>query len=259
MKVVILCGGEGLRLNNSLELVPKAMIKIGHRPMVWHVMKIYAKYGFTDFILALGKGGEQIRDYFVNYDMKVNDISVSLNTGKIISNSHHQEKDWNITMVDTGELAGTGARLSRCKKYLEDEEEFFLTYTDCLSNIDINKLLESHNKNQKVITVSGVKPPYRYGEFVESNDNIISWNEISHLSSNHGWVNGGFMVCNNKIFEYVLPFNECVIEKEVFTNLAKDQEVNIYKHEDFWQCLDNDREYRYLQELIDKNLQYWLF
>lgn len=257
MKVVILCGGDGIRLKNSLEFIPKAMVKIGHRPLLWHVMKIYAKYGFNDFVLALGKDGDKIRDYFLNYDHFANDISITLGTGDIKINSQHQENEWTITMVDTGELAGTGARLARCKKYL-DKEKFFLAYSDCLANIHIDKLLDYHNESNKIATVSGINPSYRYGEFEKIDGEIISWNEISKLSSRKGGVNGGFMVFENSIFEYVNSLSECILEKEVFANLVKNKQIDIYEHEGFWQSLDNDRECNFLNELCEKNSEYWL-
>lgn len=258
MKTVILCGGSGIRLQSFLEYIPKAMVKIDHRPMIWHVMKSFARYGHNDFVLALGAGGEMIRDYFLNYDLFNNDISISLEFNQVKKISQHQERAWNITLVDTGEAAGTGARLARCRKYLEGER-FFLTYSDCLANIAIDKLLSQHEKNGQIATVSGVNPPYRYGEFIMDGDRVDAWHEVSKLSSKNGWVNGGFMVFESSIFNYINPLSECTIEKEVFGNLVKNRQLGVYKHDGFWQCLDNEREYQLLKNLCKNNLEYWLF
>jgi glucose-1-phosphate cytidylyltransferase len=257
MKVVILCGGQGIRLNNSLEFIPKGMVKIGHRPLLWHVMKIYAAAGFTEFVLALGANSNSIRDYFLHYDENLNDLTVTLGSGKIEYNSQHQEEKWKITFVETGQQSGTGARLFRCQKYLEGQD-FCLTYSDCLSNIDIKKLVTFHKKHNKLATISGVMPPFRYGEFIMENNELVDYQEISKLKSNNGWVNGGFMVFGPNIFNYLTPYNECVLEKEVFSELTKKRELAIYEHTGFWQCLDNEREYKYLNNLAEKNSEFWL-
>ena len=258
MKTVILCGGSGVRLKNSNSFIPKAMVKIGHRPLIWHVMKIYAKFGYTDFVLALGQGGDIIKDYFMKYDINTNDSTIKLGSKEITLHSQNQEKDWKITFVETGENSGTGARLFRCQDYIRDDN-FFVAYADCLSNIDIEKLLESHKKHDKPVTVTGVMPPFRYGEFILKEDVAVDWHETSKLKSADGWVNGGFMVFKKEAFRYLEPFNECTLEKEVFSKLVKDRSVNIFKHDKFWQCLDNEREFSYLNSLCEKNMEYWLF
>lgn len=258
MTTVILCGGQGLRLNDSLTFIPKGMVKIGHRPILWHVMKIYSQYGHNDFILALGKGGYLIRDYFLNYNKNINDITLMLGESQIEYKTQHQETDWKITFVETGEEAGTGARIFRCKQYVESKK-FMVTYSDCLVDININDLLKYHDKSDKIATVTGVMPPYRYGEFIMKDNQPIDYKASSRLKSPHGWVNGGFMVFKQKIFEYLNSFNECILENEVFNELVKNREISIYPHNDFWQCLDNNREYLYLNELCDRNLEYWLF
>jgi len=257
MKVVILCGGQGVRLNNSLSFIPKGMAKIGHRPLLWHIMKIFSQYGFTEFVLALGQNGQMIRDYFLHYDENVNDLTFTLGDPKAVFNSRHQEEKWKITFVETGEQSGTGARLFRCQKYL-DTDDFLLAYSDCLSDIDISKLVDFHNKQGKLATVSGVMPPFRYGEFTMEGNVPVDYQDISRLKSPNGWVNGGFMVLKPQIFQYLTPYNECVIEKEVFKNLVKDKNIAVFEHPGFWQCLDNDREYQYLNQLAEKNSEFWL-
>lgn len=257
MKCVILCGGQGIRLNNSLNFIPKGMVKIGHRPLLWHVMKIFSQYGFTEFVLALGQNGQIIRDYFLHYDENINDLSITLGEAKVVYNSRHQEEKWKITFVETGEISGTGARLFRCQKYLGNED-FLVTYSDCLADIDINKLAEFHKHHGKAATVSGVMPPFRYGEFTMENNTPIAYSNLSRLKSPNGWVNGGFMVFAPEIFSYLTPYNESVLEKEVFTQLVKDKQIGVFKHSGFWQCLDNDRECQYLNQLAEKNSEFWL-
>lgn len=257
MKVVILCGGRGIRLNNSLDFIPKGMVKIGHRPLLWHVMKIYSRFGFNEFILALGSGGATIRDYFIHYDENINDLTLTLGEGGPEFNTRNQEEKWKITFVETGEESGTGARLFRCQKYLEGQD-FFLAYADCLSDINIQKLADFHKTQNKIATVSGVMPPFRYGEFTMADGAPVGYNDISRLKSPNGWVNGGFMVFDPKIFERLTPYNECVLEKEVFKDLVTEGQIGIFEHPGFWQCLDNDREYQHLNNLSAKNSEFWL-
>jgi len=257
MKIVILCGGKGIRLNNSLEFIPKGMAKIGPRPLLWHVMKIYSQYGFNEFVLALGSGGKAIRDYFIHYDENVNDLTLTLGESKLEYATQHQEEKWKITFVETGEESGTGARLFRCQKYL-DGNDFMLAYSDCLANIDIAELIAFHKKHDTVATVSGVMPPFRYGEFIMGKNEPIEYNDTARLKSQEGWVNGGFMVLKPEIFKYLTPYNECVLEKEVFKQLVKEKKVSIFGHEGFWQCLDNEREYLSLNQLTAKNSEFWL-
>ena len=259
MKVIILCGGEGVRLKNMLEPIPKAMVKIGYRPILWHVMKIFSKFGYNEFVLALGAGGEKIRDYFINYDMFANDVTIELgNPDSTVINSQNQEKEWKITFVDTGEKAGTGARLFRCKDFVEGDD-FFVAYSDCLSDVSIPSLLKQHTESGKILTLTGIFPPFRYGEFVIQNNLPIKYNEISTLKSKEGLVNGGFMVANKQIFDYLKPFSECVLEQEVFENLVNNEKIDMYSHDGFWQCLDNDREYAILNDMYEKNQSRWLF
>jgi len=261
MKTVIFCGGQGMRLKNMNSFVPKAMIKIAGKPILWHVMKIFAKYGHKDFVLALGSEGESIRDYFFNYNRNTNDVILDLKNSNQEASflTSNQENDWKITFVDTGESAGTGARLYRCKKYLNDGD-FFATYADCLSNLDLNKLLDFHKNHNVAATVTGVFPPFRYGEFVLKNDIPISYSPISKLNSLAGVVNGGFMVLRQNIFDYLTTFDECSIESNnsVFEKLSTNGQLKIYHHDGFWQCLDNDREYEFLNDLCKKNLTTWL-
>lgn len=256
MKVIILCGGSGIRLKNSLQTVPKGIVKIGHRPLLWHIMKIYANFGVDEFVLALGSKGELIRDYFIHYNEIVNDLTIILGKRDLNFNSGHQENNWKITFVETGEDSGTGARIARCKKYVEGEE-FAVAYSDCLADVNITKLLEYHRSQKKIATVTGVTPPYRYGEFVMDGTTPVGYRDTSRVKSIDGLVNGGFMVFSPKVFNYLDSFSECVLEKTIFSNLVKDREICVYEHGGFWQCLDNDREHKFLNDLCATNSEFW--
>lgn len=260
MKVVILCGGKGTRIGNEANYIPKAMVKVGHQPIVWHVMKRYSLAGYKDFILALGLKGEIIRDYFTKYSSYTTDIRVSLKDGKVEEFTQHQENDWKVTLVDTGDLALSGARIQRCKKYIEDED-FMVTYSDSIANVDIKKLLLFHKKLKKIATVTGIVPPYREYEFMVKNNVASGFYDVRKAKpgSLDRYINGGFMVFNRKIFSYLSSFNECKLETEVFKRLIEDRQLAIFPHHGFWRWLDTDRDYLYLNELADKNKMYWLY
>lgn len=262
MKVIILCGGRGIRLAGDSTYIPKAMVKIGHRPIVWHVMKRFASYGLNDFVLALGYKGELIRDYFMKYDYYVNDISVSLNNESPVQRlTSHQETDWKVALVDTGDNSLTGARIARCKNYIDDKEaDFMVSYADCLSDVDIKKVIRFHNKLGKVATITGVRPPYREGE-LEVKKNIATslyFSRKSKIKNEDRYVNGGYMVFDKKIFSYLTPFNECKLESEVFGKLIDNKQLVVFPHLGFWRWLDTDRDFDYLNGLVEKNQLYWL-
>lgn len=257
MQVVLLCGGEGIRLKSQNDFMAKAMVFIDDKPMLWHVMKRYSLFGHNEFILALGKYAGKIRDYFLNYNLYNNDIEFRMGEpGKIDYHSLSQEENWKITLVNTGEEAHTGARLARCKNYLKDD--FMLSYADCLSNVDLDKLLKQHKASKKTATVTGVMPPFRYGEFIMKGSRVSNFLPVAKLKASRGYVNGGFMVLSKKIFNFLSSFNECTLENEVFQELIKKNELEVYKHDGFWQCLDNDREFSYLKKLCQENKRYWL-
>lgn len=260
MKTIILCGGKGTRLGNESNYIPKAMVKLGHRPIIWHVMKRYGLFGFTDFILALGSKGELIRDYFTRYDWYTNDIRVNLQTRRVDELSKHQETDWKVTLVDTGNLAFSGARIHRCKQYIEGKE-FMVTYADCLADLDIKKLVNFHRKTKKIATVTGVIPPYREGEFLVKKNLAVRFYEAKEEDKGYPrrYINGGYMVFKREIFSYLTSFNESKLETRVFSHLIKDKELAIYPYHGFWRWLDAERDYNYLNELVNKNKMYWLY
>lgn len=258
MKVIILCGGEGIRLRHQLDHIPKGLVHIDNKPLLWHIMKRYSLFGFNEFILALGKHGHKIRNYFLNYSLYTNDVGFTLaDSHKLTYYNANQEENWKIILANTGDEAHTGARVFRCQKYI-DSDDFMLTYSDCLSDVDLGKLLKQHRKTGKIATVTGVRPPFRYGEFIMKNEKVLDFSPTSKLSAMRGYVNGGFAVFHNDIFKYLNSYNECVLENEVYKELVKKKQLEVYKHDGFWQCLDNDREYEYLKKLCEENKRYWL-
>lgn len=233
MKVVIFCGGLGSRLSEETKIKPKPMVKIGKYPILIHIMKIYSRYGFKDFVLALGYKKNVIGDYF----------------------KKHQFDNWNITLVDTGKNTLTGNRLLNLKKYLIDKENFFLTYGDGLSDVNLKKLLAFHLKNNKVATLTAVRPPARFGELrINKNNTVGKFQEKNQI--NEGWINGGFFVFNNKIFNY-LSKKQTMLEREPIKKLVKNNQLCAFKHFGFWQCMDTLRDKELLNKIWKSKKNKW--
>jgi len=257
MKVVLLCGGLGTRLREETELRPKPMVKIGEKPILWHIMKNYAHYGFKDFILCLGYKGEMIKEYFYNYEVLNNDFTVELGTPKKINiHSRHDEESWRVTLVDTGEKALKGARLKRIEKYISDEI-FMATYGDGLANIDINALLAFHRSHGKLATLTGIKanPNSRFGEMTIKANQVVSFMEKPQTGPN--LINGGFFVFNRAIFDYLSPDDSCDLEIGPLERIVEEGQLMVYEHQDFWACMDNIRDMDYLNKLWDENRPGW--
>lgn len=253
MKTIILAGGYGTRLGNITEAIPKPMVKIGNKPILWHIMKIYASYGYKDFIISLGYKAEVIKEYFYNYNIYNNDYSINLATKKIIQHNNHDEADWNVTLVDTGVDTLKGARIKRLEKYLDDVN--MVTYGDGVSDINIKELVKFHKSHDKIITVSGVYPPARFGEINEENGKLISFEEKPQASK--GMINGGFMVFDKKLLNYLSKDVKCDLEYGPFNKLAKDEEIMVYKHDGNWECVDHERDLKHLNQLWNSNNAFW--
>ncbi len=254
-KVVILCGGRGTRLKGETEVRPKPLIEIGGRPILWHIMKTYAHYGFKDFILCLGYKGEMIKEYFLNYEAMNNDFTIQLSEkNKIDFHSKHLEKDWKVTLVDTGEEVQTGSRIKRIEKYV-NTELFMVTYGDGVADIDINALLLYHKKHKKIGTVSGVHPSSRFGELIIEGGFVRSFSEKPQTTQ--GFVNGGFFVFNRAFFKYLSADKNCYLERQPLERLAKDNQLMVYLHKGFWQCMDTQRELDSLVNLWEKDKAAW--
>jgi glucose-1-phosphate cytidylyltransferase len=212
MKTIILAGGYGTRLGSITEEMPKPMVKIGDKPILWHIMKIYSKYGHTDFILSLGYKQEEIKKYFSDYDVHANDFTIHLGTKKIKTLTSHDEKDWKISLIDTGLDTLKGARVKKLEKYL-DAGLNMLTYGDGVADIDINKLIKFHTSHGKLLTITGVRPSARFGEITDRNGKILSFKEKPRSSV--GLINGGFFVFDKKMLNYLTTDEDCDMEEEI--------------------------------------------
>jgi len=207
MKTVILCGGKGTRLREETEFRPKPMVQVGSKPILWHIMKIYAHYGHKDFVICLGYKGDMIKEYFLNYEMMNNDFTIPLgNRDEIQIHSGHEEKDWNVTLADTGEESQTGARVKKIEKYIDDDI-FMLTYGDGVSQINIDNLIEFHKSHGKIGTMTGIHPPSRFGELNIKGNQIIKFSEKPQTMD--GMINGGFFVFNTAFFDYIDDSDDC--------------------------------------------------
>jgi glucose-1-phosphate cytidylyltransferase len=258
MKVVILCGGYGTRIRGVADNIPKPMIELGGRPILWHIMKYYSCWNYNEFVLCLGYKGQVIRDFFLNYDSYTRDCTINLGAKyPVIYHNIHSEAEWDVTLAETGIGAMTGARIRRVQKYLAGERDFMLTYGDGLSNIDLNKLLRFHQSHDRVMTVSGVRPPGRFGELVSDEDGtVLEFNEKPQASG--GRISGGFFVCRRELFDYLPDREDLVLEVEPMRRLVEDRQLMVYEHDGFWQPMDTDRDYRYLSEVIAKDEAPWM-
>ncbi len=245
MKVVILAGGQGTRLAEETAIKPKPMVEIGGYPMIWHIMKGYAHYGFKDFIVALGYKGEVLKDYFMRYHADNSDITVKLADGSVNFERTH-ETDWVVRMIDTGDRTLTGGRLHRLEPYLRDHGTFMLTYGDGVSNVDIRHLLAFHKQHATLATVTAVRPPARFGTMQFDGDRVVDFKEKPQMTE--GWINGGFFVFEPAVFDY-LHGDETVLEGEPLENLAADRQLMAYCHAGFWQCMDTLRDKKRLEEI----------
>lgn len=248
---MILCGGQGTRLRDVTEVLPKPMVPIGNYPIVWHIMKTYAAFGVKRFILCLGYKRECFIDYFMNYHAHATDVTIKL--GKIPDVTYHGshgEEDWEITLADTGEAAMTGARVARAAKYLKAEDDsFFLTYGDGLANVDIFALAAAHCKGGRNITVTAVHPAGRFGEMhIEADGGVSGFHEKPQTEA--GYINGGYMAVKRSFVEHYLTTDEALIlEQEPMRQAARDGQMASYEHNGFWQCMDTAREHKLLNDL----------
>ncbi len=251
MKTVILAGGFGTRLSEETQTIPKPMIEIGGKPLLWHIMKVFSSQGFNEFIIALGYKGEVIKKYFVDYIRLQADISVDFATNNIEIKNRCQE-NWKIDLVDTGLKTMTGGRLRRLKHLLP--ETFFFTYGDGLANIDLHKLLASHKKSAKIATVTAVSPPSRFGIINIDESSVTSFSEKPQL--NNEWINGGYFLLEPQAIEYV-GSDDISWEKAPCQQIASDGNMAAYKHHGFWQCVDTLHELRKLRGMWEEGQAPW--
>ncbi|WP_337995977.1 glucose-1-phosphate cytidylyltransferase [Oleispirillum naphthae] len=248
MKAVILCGGYGTRIRDVSEALPKPMLPIGDRPILWHIMKGYAAHGITEFVLCLGHLGHKIREYFLNYETNTCDCTVTLGDGGGITvHGGHAESGWKISLVDTGLGTMTGGRVRRVRPYVGDEP-FCLTYGDGVTDLDIGALIAFHNRHGRLATVTGVRPPGRFGELTLSAEGrATGFNEKPQVSE--GRISGGFFVFGPGVFDYLDDRDSLVLEEEPMKRLVQDGELMVHAHDGFWQCMDTPRDNTLLTEL----------
>lgn len=257
MKVVILCGGQGTRLREETEFRPKPMVPIGGRPIIWHIMKTYAHYGFKDFILCLGYKGDMIRDFFHNYLWNTCDVTINLGkSGAAQFHDVHSEDDWNVTLANTGELSMTAYRVKCIQRYIPKGETFLLTYGDGLSTIDIPASIASHQLSGKACTISAVHPAGRFGALrIDEDGSIHTFSEKPQYEE--AFVNGGFMVCDYRMFDYLPNDPGVMLERAPMDALVRDGQLNAYRHEGFWQPMDTFQEAQHLNHLWNTGAAPW--
>jgi glucose-1-phosphate cytidylyltransferase len=253
MKAVILAGGMGSRLSEETTLRPKPMVEIGGRPILWHIMNIYAAHGFNEFLIALGYKAEVIKEYFLNFYAINNDISIDLATGKTAFHNGKQP-DWKIHLVDTGLYTQTGGRVKRLRHWLGDDETFMLTYGDGVADLDLRSLLEFHQSHGKLATVTTVRSPSRFGRIVFRGDRVTEFFEKPEASE--GWINGGFFVLNARALDYV-DGDETIWERDSVEKLARDGQLMGFRHDGFWSCMDTLKEKNFLEELWGSGKAPW--
>lgn len=253
MKVLILAGGYGTRLQEETEVRPKPMVEIGGKPIIWHIMKLYSHYGFDEFVVLLGYKGYFIKEYFVNYFLHQSDVTIDLKNNDIEIHKTKAEP-WKITLIDTGLDTSTGGRIKRAKNYIGNET-FMLTYGDGVGNINIPELLNFHKNSDKLATVTAVKPLGRFGAInLDENSNILSFQEKT--DADNAWINGGFFVLEPQIFDYIQG-DSTLWEAEPMENLVKDNQLNAYRHCGFWKAMDTVRDRVELEKLWNSSNAPW--
>jgi glucose-1-phosphate cytidylyltransferase len=253
VKVAVLAGGVGTRLVEETEIKPKPMVEIGGAPILWHIMKHYAHYGFEDFVVALGYRGEFIKRYFVDYCSLVNDLTIDLRSAAVRSHEGERES-WTVDLVDTGQTTQTGGRIKRLQPYVGNET-FMLTWGDGVSDVKLDELLAFHKAHGKLCTLTAVRPPARFGHIELGDGGRI--NEFSEKpQTGEGWINGAFFVCEPGVFDYI-EGDTTAWEREPLEHLAKDGQLMAYQHHSFWQCMDTLRDKQLLQSLWDAGDAPW--
>ena len=256
LKAVILAGGFGTRLSEETELKPKPMIEIGGKPILWHIMKIYSYYGINDFVICLGYKGYVIKEYFANYFLHQSDVTIDLQKNQLQIHGNKSEP-WRVTLIDTGESAMTGCRVKKIKDYVGDT--FLLTYGDAVSDININSLLDFHRSHMGCISMTVVQPEVRFGSVeLEENNKIVQFRE-KFRGKNSQWVNGGFFVCDKKVFDFIPEGNDVVFEKDPLEKMAENAELYAYHQHGFWKCMDTLRDKMQLEELWKEDPQWRLW
>ncbi|MFH0777767.1 MAG: glucose-1-phosphate cytidylyltransferase [Candidatus Eisenbacteria bacterium] len=254
-KVVILCGGAGTRLREETEYKPKPLVEVGGRPILWHIMKIYAHYGFKHFILCLGYKGQMIKDYFLNYELLNSDFTLEMGRkSKVHVHNGHLEGDWVVTLANTGDAAMTGTRVKRIERYIESET-FMVTYGDGVADVDILDLYNFHRSHGRIGTVTGVRPSSRFGELIVEGEAVATFSEKPQV--HEGFISGGFFVFNKGFFDYLEDSDGCIMERGPLERLAGDGQLMVHRHQGFWQCMDTVRDLQLLNHLWQSPAPPW--
>ncbi|OPY16599.1 MAG: Glucose-1-phosphate cytidylyltransferase [Syntrophus sp. PtaB.Bin075] len=255
IQIVILCGGMGTRLREETEFRPKPMVNIGSHPLLWHIMKYYSQFGHKDFILALGYKGEMIKNYFCHYELMNNDVTIELGQPeRTCIHYAHDEAGWKITLADTGEKTLKGARLKKVERYIRGDM-FMMTYGDGIADVDINELLAFHKAHGKMATVTGINPASRFGELKIDGDRVEAFREKPR--NGNGLINGGFLVFNREIFNYLTTDDSCDLEIGPLEQIAREGQLMVYKHRGFWACMDTLRDMEYLNRIWNAGEARW--
>ncbi|TRU02508.1 MAG: glucose-1-phosphate cytidylyltransferase [Microcystis aeruginosa Ma_AC_P_19900807_S300] len=254
MKAVILAGGFGSRMSESTYLVPKPMVEIGGKPILWHIMKIYSSHGINEFVICLGYKAYLIKEWFANYFLHNSDVTLDLENNKMEIHNSFTEK-WKVTLVDTGLHTMTGGRIKRIQKYLNNED-FLLTYGDGVSDVDITKTIQKHKESGKVITITAYQPAGRFGA-LEINDQSAVTNFLEKPSGDGMWINAGFFVCSPGVFDFIPEGDSVIFEKTPLENMAKEGQMNAYKHKGFWKPMDIMRDNKELNDMWDTGDAPW--
>ncbi|HEY3765813.1 MAG TPA: glucose-1-phosphate cytidylyltransferase [Gaiellales bacterium] len=254
VKVVILCGGQGTRMREETEYRPKPMVEVGGRPLVWHIMKGFAEHGYRDFVLCLGYRGSMIKQYFANYRVLNSDVTLDLGSGAVAYDRDHAE-DWRVTLVDTGDDAMTGARVKRVAGHLGTADHFLCTYGDGLADVDVTGLVRFHRQHGRLATVTGVRPPSRFGRLVTEGTTVQRFSEKP--ADEAGLISGGFFVFDRRVLGRLSAAAECVLEREPLERLAGDGELHMFRHDGFWQCADTVRDVDVLRGLWQQGRAPW--
>jgi len=255
MKVLLLAGGLGTRISEETGTIPKPMIEVGGKPILWHIMKIYSQFGFNEFVILLGYKGYYIKEYFANYFLHQSDVTINLenNSLEILNSS---SEPWKVTLLDTGLNSMTGGRIKRAQEFVGNES-FMLTYGDGVSNINIKDLIKFHKSHGRALTMSSAQPDGRFGALSISDVNQVK--EFKEKPKGDGnWINAGFFVCEPKIFDYIKDGDSTVFEKEPLSNLAKDDEIYTFKHDGFWKPMDSLKDKHDLNQLWNENKAPWV-
>lgn len=256
MKVVILAGGKGTRISEESYLKPKPMIEIGEMPILWHIMKIYSTYGYHEFIICCGYRGYMIKEYFADYFLHMSDVTFDFAQDNKMIIHNNVAEPWKVTLIDTGEETMTGCRIKKIQPYIEEGESFMLTYGDGVADVDLHQLLKHHQEHKKTITITATQPSGKFGMLnIEEDSTVTTF--LEKPQGDGGWINGGYMVLNYNVFQYLSDDEKLVFEQEPLEQAAKEGQLTAYKHYGFWKPMDTIRDKDLLNRMWKKNEAPW--